>query len=45
MHDSANDNPIWDAAIGKTTDSPVIYKMAALVVVTMVGGALAWLIA
>jgi hypothetical protein len=44
MHDNANDNPIWDAAMGETTDTAVIRMVAAILVFAVVGGALAWLI-
>lgn len=44
MHDNANDNPIWDAAMGETTDTAVLRMVAAIVVFAVVGGAIAWLI-
>jgi|EndMetStandDraft_4_1072995.scaffolds.fasta_scaffold221277_1 hypothetical protein len=44
MEKDANINPAWDAFMGETTNGAVLRMIGAILLFTLAGGALAWLL-
>lgn len=44
MHDNANDNPLWDAILGPTTDLGVVRLLGLIILFIVVAGSFFWLI-